>query len=237
VKWVTDATGRFKERPHYTPAELDAECEDLVSGFLSANRGPVVYPIATNDLVVLLESLSADLDVFADLEHEGEGVEGVTYFDAGGGRPTVCIASYLAEDRRRENRYRTTLAHELGHVRLHSFLWRLDRQDKPFSPRCRRQTIVRAPQADWMEWQAAYAGGAILMPRAVLEGIVRDFRAAHPDLEGPLLREVQTRFGVSAEAARVRLLQTGLLERSTRIFAVSRQPGWFRMGRKARAGS
>jgi len=39
VKMVPDKTGRFAERPHYSPEDLDRECERIVSAFLHKKRG------------------------------------------------------------------------------------------------------------------------------------------------------------------------------------------------------
>jgi hypothetical protein len=244
MKWVQDPTGRFEQRPHFEPAELDAECEAVIRAFLAKKYGAVSYPVSTEDLVVTLESLATDVDVYADLGGEGQEVEGVTYFDPRGGKPRVRIASYLSEDSRRENRYRTTLTHELGHVVLHSFLWKLEptRVSRASlavaSPRCRREAIVRAPVVDWMEWQAAYASGAFLIPRSALDELIgtrqrRGGTEPIPDrgsAANELVKLVERRFHVSAEAARVRLLQTCYLGRSTRVIAVSKQPGWYKRG-------
>ena len=62
-----------------------------------------------------------------------------------------------------------TLGHEYGHVWFHAPLWRKsgsDTDEGPTEPRwtCHRDRIVDAPQTDWMEFQAAYVGGALLMP-------------------------------------------------------------------------
>jgi hypothetical protein len=38
VKWVTDNTGRFRQRPHYQPGEIDEICEDAIRSFLIARH-------------------------------------------------------------------------------------------------------------------------------------------------------------------------------------------------------
>jgi hypothetical protein len=219
MKWVTDATGRFPERPHYTTDEIDAECETVLRSYSS---GLPSFPLSTNDLVILLESQCADLDLYADLAAEGAGIEGVTLFDPRGGKPTVRIEAAIASDKRRENRLRTTLTHELGHVRLHSFLFPLNAGNA--GPRCDAANIVRPPARDWMEWQAAYASGAFLMPRAAISDVVQRLSGSR---EPALVRTVQSAFAVSAEAARIRLLQLGFVSQSNRIAGVSRRPGWY----------
>ena len=85
-------------------------------------------------------------------------------------KPEVKISERLS-DPRYENRLRMTLGHEYGHVCFHAPLWRKsgpesDRRPAARSWTCERDTIVTAPENDWMEWQAAYISGALLMPRS-----------------------------------------------------------------------
>lgn len=213
MKWVRDATGRLPERPHYAPDELDRECESLLHAGL---RHAASFPMATDDLTVLLESHTADLDLFADLASEGPGVEGLTEFSAEG-KPRVRIAAALSDSPAKSHRLRNTLAHELAHVRFHAFL---------FSGvglagiRCLRESIARPRQTDWLEWQAGYASGAILMPLEALRRAVTAHLDGRPtplffrsDPARRLTRGIARAFGVSEAAARVRLLQLDLLTR------------------------
>lgn len=171
VTYVRDQTGRFQQRPHYKPDELDRECE-YHHGISQKLHGEVCYPIDTEDLKKLIERDAEDLDVYADLSVYGVEVEGVTEFRPGR-RPSVKISSKLTEDERRENRLRTTLTHEWGHVHFHSYLWEVEPlttdllREKPNQDKiiCKRDTIIDAKQTDWMEWQAGYVCGAILMPK------------------------------------------------------------------------
>jgi hypothetical protein len=124
VRMVRDRTGRFPERPHYEPAELDVECELFLGDFLRDRHGRVQWPVTTDDLTCLLEHEVADLDLYADLSEEGADVEGVTEFHPGH-KPRVRISAALATADHRAHRLRTTLTHELGHVRFHEFLFEL----------------------------------------------------------------------------------------------------------------
>jgi hypothetical protein len=218
MRWVRDTTGRFLRRPHYDPAELDAECEAVVSRFLQQRHGAAAYPIGTDDLAVLVEHQAADLDLYADLTAHAGGVEAVTEFVAGG-RPRVRVDKTLAEQPRRERRLRTALAHELGHVLFHNFLWFLETPSQGYAPVCRPSAAV-----DWMEWQAGYASGALLMPAAALRELVGEATPvwARSPAVWPLIRRVQAAFDVSSDAARVRLLQLGYLRQ--RPLAVARAP-------------
>jgi hypothetical protein len=216
VKWIRDATGRLPERPHYAPEDLEWECASVVNTFLRRRTGAVLFPLSTDDLTVLLEEHAEDLDLFADLTAEGAGVEGVTEFQRTG-KPRVRISSVLSESPAKAARLRTTLAHELGHVLFHAFLWSGSGLQ---GVRCLRDSIARPRGTDWLEWQAGYACGAILMPAAAVRATAEEspglrseplfFRGA---AASALVRRVQRAFDVSQQAALVRLLQLGLLTR------------------------
>ena len=55
VKYVPDRTGRFAQRPHFNPEELDRECESIIHNFLKENHGEVKFPVSTDDLTHLIE--------------------------------------------------------------------------------------------------------------------------------------------------------------------------------------
>jgi hypothetical protein len=227
MRWVPDRTGRFAQRPYCLAKELDADCELAVTSFLRTRHGSVLFPISTDDLTVMIEDVTEDLDSFADLTALGIEVEGVTDFYKDR-EPRVRIDRRLAADARRANRLRTTLTHELGHVRFHGFLWDFSEPQRLFDDddppqrvtSCRRDTMVSAPTADWMEWQASYASGALLIPVTYAAEVVAEFqrragRTGRVQLgttsAAELVLEVQQRFQVSDEAARVRLTKLGHL--------------------------
>ncbi len=97
MKWVPDRTGRFAQRPHYEPVEINLECERTIADFLRRRRGAVSFPISSDDLIVLLEEEASDVDIYADLSADGSDVEGVTYFRPEG-KPEVRISRRLAEE-------------------------------------------------------------------------------------------------------------------------------------------
>ncbi len=227
MKYVPDRTGRFQRRPHYDPRELDDECERIIVEFLKSKYGSPKFPIPTDDLTCLIERDAADLDLYADLSKEGPDVQGVTDFYPKG-KPRVRIARELSESPSRENRLRTTLTHEYGHVKFHDYVWKLDLnpadmlKDVPsqISPKCNRSALLNAPQTDWMEWQAGYISGALLMPVSTVRKLVTDYcqqrNAFAPfsadSKQGQSLREmVVEHFRVSDDAARVRLFKLKFL--------------------------
>jgi hypothetical protein len=103
-------------------SELDEECEHIITSFMQELYGRLIFPIPTEDLTKLIERDADDLDQYSDLSDEGSDVEGITYFRPGQ-KPIVRIASGLFEHSRSENRLRTTLSHEYGHVKYHDPLW------------------------------------------------------------------------------------------------------------------
>lgn len=213
------------KRPHYTPGELDTECELLVSSFLRERHGNAAYPITTDDLTVFIEKEAQDLDLFADLSEFGTGVEGVTIFNPGA-KPIVKINRELSEDPSRKNRLRTTLTHEFGHVHFHAYLfddklrtldlYKSQQGKKDIVQVCKRETMLDARQTDWMEWQAGHVCGAILMPGSTVRRFVKDTVASLgdtslPNLEQHVVAAVMKHFEVSEDAARVRMSRLGLL--------------------------
>jgi hypothetical protein len=231
MRMVPDSTGRFARRPHFTMDELDTECEQIMVDFLSSRYGEVRFPVSTGDLTILVEKEADDLDQYADLSAFGPGVAGVTVFIPGE-KPRVKIARELAEDARRENRLRTTLTHEYGHVRLHAALF-----DRAYGTRdlfadaepqqaladrvqvCKRETIVEASSTDWMEWQAGHVCGALLMPASSVRALMSAKFAEEMSAIGPLggqraaqaVEEMRGAYQVSSQAAEVRLLRLGIL--------------------------
>ena len=227
VRMVPDRTGRFPERPHYRPEELDRECERIITQFLHDLHAKTDFPVATDDLTKLIERDAEDLDLYADLSDLGPDVEGVTEFRPGH-KPRVRISGRLSNDPHRENRLRTTLTHEYGHVHFHACLWEMGsgssdllRPGGAVAPsRCKRETMLDAPDTDWMEWQAGYVCGALLMPKLSLAHVVGAYQERHGIFGSvsaagthgrALIEKVTKAFQVSTEAARVRLAKLGYL--------------------------
>jgi Zn-dependent peptidase ImmA (M78 family) len=168
----------------------------------------------------MIEAEADDLDIYANLP---EGQDGFTEFFVDR-KPRVQISRRLS-DPRYENRLRTTLGHEYGHVWFHAPLWRESGRDSDRRPaarswRCERNTIVTASENDWMEWQAAYISGALLMPRTnvivLTNQVAERYGGAAPVLlDAPagcdLIQQVRKRFQVWEQAAQVRLSRLGLL--------------------------
>ncbi len=227
VTFVKDLTGRFAQRPHYKVEELDRECEAVITKFLRERYSVVEFPVRTDDLTRLIEREAESLDLYADLTRFGPGVEGVTQFIRDS-RPRVLISSELSENSRLENRLRTTLTHEYGHVHWHAYLFAmpgeqgslLDDYSAPREVICKRDRMIDAPLPDWMEWQAGHICGAILMPAKHVKDLLRNFMETNNIYGGAvvggeyaktMVGSVVEQFQVSEQAARVRLLRLRLL--------------------------
>ena len=225
MNWVRDRTGRFQWRPYFDQGEIDVQCEDIVARFMKSRVGSLSCPISTDDLTVMIEQDVSDLDLYANLSEEGRGIEGVSEFHRRK-KPSVRIAKYLSQEASRKNRLRSTLAHEYGHVVFHGFLWTLEGDGRRSNarrrppPRCRRARIVVAPQSDWMEWQAGYASGALLMPITRLAELVAESLhgwglsrrvQADTDRHKVLIGRVAHAFEVSKDAAKTRLHKLGFV--------------------------
>lgn len=225
VRYIPDKAGRFTLRPHFDSIEIDHECETIVTAFLVSRYNEAAFPISTDDLTRLIERDTDDLDLYADLSSWGPDVEGLTEFRLGH-RPRVYISARLSESRS-DNRLRTTLCHEYGHVHYHDPLWQMHFQETADStPReseqqiCLRDAILDASQVDWMEWQAGYVCGAMLMPISLVQKLAGEYAdeiglpdGQHiPDQLSPgLIDAIRAKFQVSAEAARIRLIKLDIL--------------------------
>jgi hypothetical protein len=223
MKALRDPLGRPIQRLYFKTEVLDARCEGIIKSFMDRRSGGFRLPIPTDELTRLIEEEADDLDLYAQLP---DGVEGLTDFFADR-RPKVRIAESLYRTRS-DHRLRTTLAHEFGHVNLHAPLWRRDgatADGHPAEPSwtCARETIVDAPENDWMEWQAGYVCGALLMPASVVREWVQELAVrsnAKPPfgVESPsgteLISIVAKGCDVSDLAARIRLLKLGTVSES-----------------------
>jgi len=220
--WVPDETRRFRERPHYEPNELDVDCEAAVEDALLKRRGKVEYPVSTQDLLYMLEQV-ASVDAYFDFEKAKGEIWGESEF-VSGEQPRVRIWRELTEKDRYQNPLRTTITHEYTHVRHHGPLFELHRTqtalfggDHNKTWVCKREQVEGHGKRDWMEWQAGYCSGALLMPKRALRAVATQFlkdrnlvaaqvgKGTFEEIE--LVTAVVKGFGVSREAAAVRLKQ------------------------------
>lgn len=210
-------------KPTFHPsASLDARAERLILDHLQSRRQDIdKFPITASDLTTLIEDLVEDLDLYADLSEFGESVEGATFFQPGK-RPIVKITQELSENKN-DNRLKSTLAHELGHVVLHDPEFQRKQQAGLFSL---AQSLVQVSFRDaafqpkgscQYEHQAWYFCGATLMPRSEVLSLLREFLSRDnsfstiwkdSDLGREIIELVAKRFAVSTQLARIHLVRT-----------------------------
>jgi hypothetical protein len=206
------------------PVEIDRKCEQIIREFMELECGGFVVPIPTSALTRLIERDADDLDLYADLSKDGQGIDGVTDF-VKDKRPRVRISKELSEAKN-EHRLRTTLTHEYGHVKFHAPLVAAEALDQDlFGPgatktphHCNRERIYSKNTSNWMEWQAGYVCGSLLMPLTIFKEFVLEFfkrENTHAPLKictplaEKLLAEISQKFHVSRDAAKVRLFYVG----------------------------
>ncbi len=190
----------------------------VFSGSFTGRRN---FRVNTDDLTKLIEREAGDPDLYADLSEFGLNVEGVTEFRKAQ-KPIVKINKDLMDAKHRHNRLRTTLTHEYGHVHFHSYLWDLELptvdllRSNPDRNKiiCKRDSMISAAKTDWIEWQAGYVSGAILMPASRVKQLVRVYHERHglygevpsdSDHGCAMIKMIMSGFEVSEDAARVRL--------------------------------
>ena len=225
MKRISDKTGRFAYRPYYDDGELDDFCEATITSYMMDHSGGLTLPIPTDRLITLIERDAAELDCYADLSAEGPDVQGLTLFQPSE-KPLVSIDSSLSQPYC-EHRLRTTLAHEWCHMALHDGPFQekaaarsLFEDGRTDPVRCKRDNIIGARQTDWMEWQAGYVCGALLMPKSYVLASASRFCEryrchgkimAGTGWVGQLAGHIAGDFKVSQDAARVRIIQIGLV--------------------------
>ena len=209
--------------PDFIPdSRFESLAERTLSEFFHA-RSAVPGPLTTDALTTLVDKHADDLDVYADLSKHGDA-EGVTHYKPGA-RPKVFIVAALAEARN-DHRFRTTLAHELGHVLVHGPMFdaKVAQDPLPFGESahhvCRRDGIESPEREARIEWQAWALGMALLMPmsgvRPLVNSLCEQFgkfgEIHHESTFGDLLSgAVSETFRVSTVAARIRLVRCGVL--------------------------
>jgi Zn-dependent peptidase ImmA (M78 family) len=222
MKYVPDHTGRFDRRPHFDTGYLDELCEKVLFDHAVSTIGAVQWPFSTDSLTTLIERDTESLELYTDMStHDLDpGVEGFTVFSSDDSKPSIYINEQLSSHSSKEVRLRTTLAHEYGHVLLHAPLFRAGSPCKLLRPPdawerpIPRSFIQRASSTDWMEWQANYAMGALLMPRSAVHDLADwygrkyGFRPPFAERTGhaqDLVKNMSKQFFVSQDAALIRL--------------------------------
>ncbi|MFL6283677.1 MAG: ImmA/IrrE family metallo-endopeptidase [Pyrinomonadaceae bacterium] len=221
----------FIAKREWTHEELDFMAEFIVRDLMSTRYSVFSHPVPTDALIRLIEQDAGDLDLYSDLSGHGENVIGFTYIYKDM-RPEVFIAKDLSEEPKREHELRRTLAHEYGHVKLHSRLldtaclayqFGLADAGNKSTLTC-KLTASHYHGDDWQEQQAEYFAGGLLMPISLLDDVVQSCNprrghyrplSVHKNRTKTFIRKVAKSFNVSAEFARERLMALAYIRESS----------------------
>ncbi len=178
--------------PRIKACQLDEYSEDILKDF---NAQVLKKPQPLNVEMVAEKGLNATLEIRPITPDQS--ILGVTVF-CGGCIPVydrdkgvlvplnVCERTIVVEqgllNRREPGRYNFTVAHEVGHLACHSdvrintgMIHRLDSGSTVIMCRETANGIrTRRTPEEWLEWQADYFAGALLMPRKTFWMAVQD---------------------------------------------------------------
>lgn len=234
-------------RVPYIPADvIERDAETLLGEFAHAGGLELRPPIPIEDIVEKHLKLHVEFDDLHGLLGVpprplvfGPDIFGAVWLESG----RIVIDESLDPEERpeREGRYRFTLAHEVGHWRLHRPLVHPTEGQGSFLIDPARPTVVcRASRAkERVEWQADFFASCLLMPRKMVFAtwdeafpdrkrrvlqpetpvdhpfveIVRDFDENEDQALNQFAMPFAERFLVSPIAMRIRLEKLGLVHR------------------------
>ncbi len=180
MKTIRAKTGPFIRRPHFTLAEIENTCAMEL-------RSVGLLP-TTPEPVRIERFIEKRFGISPTYEGLPDGVLGFTKFGAKGVEEIV-VAAALEETGGKANsrRLRTTLAHEAGHGLFHTYLFAqgakpaalFEETDTRPEILCRdvpgEQPAARGYDGRWWEFQANKAIGGLLLPRALVDQVLRQF--------------------------------------------------------------
>jgi Zn-dependent peptidase ImmA (M78 family) len=221
--------------PFLPVQRIERDAENLLAEYSERTGKPVEVPIPVEDILELhLQLQFAIEDLVALLG--ADDVLGAIWFN----ERAIRIDTRLDPTTNPLvlGRYRFTVAHEVGHWRLHRHLYVEDAsQGKLFDGRGRPAFVCRSNDGASVEWQANQFAAAMLMPKQHLIAAWKEWRndlseVALADLPpaatmsprrpgdrrddaevrmDDFARPLAEHFDVSASAMRKRLLEVGLL--------------------------
>lgn len=199
-----------------TTEQINAEAESFLTAYHPSKSIPIpIEEIIDLKLKMDIIQIPSLKDAFAEV---GLDIDAFISSDF----TSISVDKFIQEER--NNRYRFSLAHEIGHMLLHGYLYRkfkfktIDEwtaaiRQMPFQD----QEIV--------EWQADEFAGLVLVPRAVLNS---SFKTALKETEdrlkisyknrpelvtGILVRSLTVKFAVSEYVMKIRFERDGLLSK------------------------
>lgn len=232
------ARGAITDVPYLPEVRIERDADALIGEYALRDGAAVVAPVPVEDILELHLKLAFEIEDLAAL-FGTDGVLGAIWFNEKLVRVDVRLDP--TDNRSRLGRYRYTLAHEVGHWRLHRSYYREDpAQASLFNGRGQPAFVCRSSEKPPVEWQADTYASYLLMPKSLLVAAWKEWRGnLHAvilaDLPPGIVGETRNpddarldrfakpladRFEVSAEAMRIRLEKLGLLlrERPNTLF-------------------
>lgn len=182
----------------------------IADEFLTKNNPADILPVPIEEIaesqlgltIVPVSRLKSDYDVDASLDSK---------------LTTVFIDYDLYSDRRYENRSRFTLAHEIGHLVLHSSIFSSFTINSP-EDLLLISKLISEEDYKWLELQAFMFAGHVLVPsKALLSAIHLKLpdsisRRVKPEEIYPYSQELIEMFRVSGEVLSRRLDKLGIID-------------------------
>jgi len=199
-----------------TTEQINAEAESFLAAYHPSKSIPIpIEEIIDLKLQIDIIQIPSLKDAFAEV---GLDIDAFISSDFA----SISVDKFIQE--KRNSRYRFSLAHEIGHMLLHGYLyskfefntideWTAAIRQMPFQD----QEIV--------EWQADEFAGLVLVPRAVLkdefkkalketEALLKISYKNKPELvTGILVRSLAVKFVVSEYVMKIRFERDGLLSK------------------------
>jgi hypothetical protein len=160
--------------PYRSEEQMEADASALLAEYAQKRAAAIEPPILIDDIVEKHLKLSIEFDdthrlfgVPRDPDGDAE-ILGAMFFDDG--RIVIDESLDPEENRVKEVRYRFTLAHEVGHWRLHRHLFAKDpAQAVLFGEAPEASVICRSSQAkERVEWEADFYASCLVMPKELL---------------------------------------------------------------------
>jgi hypothetical protein len=224
-------TGAITDVPFLPEKRIQQDAELLINEYVLEHGGAVAAPVPVEELLEVQLKLDLEIDDLC-AQFQSNDVLAVIWFDS----KLIKVDKSLDphESPHLLGRFRFTLAHEVGHWRLHRQYYRADPQQAMlFDGKGRPAFVCRSSDKPPVEWQADTYASYLLMPTKVVvsaweawrgnrDAVVLDDLPPAPTAAGRdpanlrlerFCKPMAQQFEVSAEAMRIRLEKLGFLLR------------------------
>lgn len=199
-----------------TTEQINAEAESFLAAYHPSKSIPIpIEEIIDLKLQINIIQIPSLKDAFAEVG---------LYIDAfiSSDFTSISVDKFIQE--KRNNRYRFSLAHEIGHMLLHGYLYRKF-EFKTIDEWTAAIGQMPFQDQEIVEWQADEFAGLVLVPRAVLkdefkkalketEALLKISYKNKPELvTGILVRSLAVKFVVSEYVMKIRFERDGLLSK------------------------